>query len=135
MTYPSGRSVSYTLNGRGNATTAGTYASSVTYAPHGGLTGLTLGNGVQETVAWDARLRWQSLGASKGTPSLSITNTYAANGNVKTQQATIGNGTATYTQTFDYDNVNRLVSASETNLGAGVAWSQTYGLTDTETAR
>ena len=128
VTYPSQKVVNYTLNGRGNAVSAGAYASAGTYAPHGGLSGVALGNGVQETVGWDAGLRWQSLGAAKGTPILSVTNAYAANGNVKTQAATIGSGTATYTQTFGYDNVNRLSSVSETNLGAGTAaWSQTYG--------
>jgi YD repeat-containing protein len=125
VTYPSGRAVSYGLNGRGLPTSAGNYASGGAYAPQGGITGLTLGNGMVETVGWDAKLRWQSVGAAQGgTQKAAITNTYAANGNAKTQQVAFG--AVNYTQTFDYDAVNRVGAASEAN-GSTTTWSQVYG--------
>ena len=121
--YPSGRVVSYSLNGRGNPVTAGAYASGATYAPHGGMTGWTLGNGLAETVTWDAALRRASVRAVKGGLDETIANTYALNGNVKTQQVTFG--TANYTQTYGYDGVNRLTGVNETNTGTAT-WNQTY---------
>jgi YD repeat-containing protein len=125
--YPSGRVVSYGLSGAGRVTSAGSYASGVTYAAHGAMSGFTMGNGVRETAIYDARLQPQTITAAKGaTTLLSLTNAYAANGNVRSQQITIPS--SQYTQAFGYDNLNRLVTAQETNAGAGSpAWAQTYG--------
>lgn len=57
ITLPSGRTVSYTLNGNGQVSgvsadisaTSTSLASSVTYLPFGGITGFTYGNGVTLT--------------------------------------------------------------------------------------
>ena len=133
ITYPSTRVVGYTLGSAGRATAAGVpavagaYASSITYAPHGALSGMAMGNGVVETVTFDPRLRAGTITAAKSNSQLlAITNGYAANGNVSTQTITL-NSSPYYTQTFGYDSANRLYSAWEQNSGSGTnLWSQYY---------
>ena len=133
ITYPSGRVVSYTLGSAGRATAAGVpavagaYASSITYAPHGALSGMTMGNGVVESLTFDARLHAGTITAAKSNSQLlAITNGYAANGNVSTQTITL-NSSPYYTQTFGYDSANRLTSAWEQNSGVGAyLWFQYY---------
>ena len=120
ITYPSGHVVTYALSDAGRATSVGSYATVIKYAAHGMVSSLNMGNGVQETVSYDQRLRAQTIAAAKSGSLLSLTNSYALNGNVHTQQVTIGAST-TYIQTFGYDSANRLTGASESG-----AWTQTY---------
>lgn len=119
------------VSGAGRPTSVGSYATGITYAPNGSPSGLTMGNGIGESVSIDPRLRPHTIAAAKGgVQLLSVTNGYAASGNVSSQQLSISvsGGSAGYGQTFGYDNVNRLIGASETNAGAGTAsWSQVYG--------
>jgi RHS repeat-associated protein len=115
LKYPSGRVVTYALSGAGRATGAATgatnYASSISYAPHGAMSGLTMGNSLQESVTFDQRMRAQTVTATlSGTQLFSMTNAYAKNGNVITQQVTTP-GAPVYTQTFGYDGYgNRAVT-------------------------
>ena len=130
--YPSGDVVSYALSGAGRATNAAVgganYASSITYAPHGAMRSVTMGNSVQEAVTFDPRLRAQTVTAALGgTQLLSVTNAYANNSNVSTQAVAIP-GAPVYTQTYGYDGANRLTGVSEKNAGStATTWQQNYG--------
>ena len=133
MTYPSGRTVttgwdrvSRVASVQQTAPTLAPFASSAEYAPHGAMRRLLLGNGLWEsTTLFNSRLqpRFMGLGTTQTNLSLlSLEYGYGGtnnNGNVLSQQIQFG-GTP-ITQTYMYDGVNRLQSATE----AGV-WSQAY---------
>jgi len=139
ITYPSGRQVQTTFDSGGRASAVSqmvnnspvkNYASGISYAPHGGIRSLTLANGLVETSTYNNRLQPTCLTAgSLLTVGLAYSNsegtcgTAAAsdnNGNVRQQAIT--RGAKGWTQTFGYDDVNRLSSASETS-----GWTQGYG--------
>lgn len=67
--YPSGRVVSYGLDEAGRmlsvADATRTYASAMTYGPHGGMLSETLGNGAAESVVYNNRLQVSSLSLTK----------------------------------------------------------------------
>ncbi|MCE5306935.1 MAG: hypothetical protein LLG20_04785, partial [Acidobacteriales bacterium] len=68
--YPSGREVVTTYNGAGRPEGVTGYASSIAYAPFGGMTSLALGNGVTESTVYDSRLRMSSIEAGERTAAL-----------------------------------------------------------------
>ena len=148
QTYPSGRSVEYTLDDAGRVKTvsdgtttsddATTYADmSVTaghaYAPDGRLRQMLLGNGLWETRDYDRletpqgqprRLttRYKLVTPDETTMLPGATERVALgyhysgtanNGNPMSH--TIARSGTTWTQTFGYDGVNRLKTATETN--------------------
>ena len=87
ITYPTGRTVSYTLDVTGKATQVSTtlngnpktLASSITYLPYGGITGLTYGNTLSLNQGYDNQYQTSSIAVG------SVMNriyTYDANGNV-----------------------------------------------------
>ena len=140
QTYPSGRVVvtDYDTAGRiagvknqaNGLYYAGATASDATnrikYAPHGAVSVMKLGNGKWEHTNFNSRLQPLQIGlGTSGTNSsiLQLDYGYGAtnsnNGNVLTQTITIG--ATVMTQSYGYDSLNRLSSASE-----GPAWSQTY---------
>jgi RHS repeat-associated protein len=145
-TYPSGRVVEtgYDTAGRiagiKNQVTqlyyAGAIANDATnriqYASHGAISAMKLGNGKWEHTTYDPkRLQPTQIGlgvSSADSSLLKLDYTYNTpgqannNGNVLTQTITIG--PTVMSQSYAYDDVNRLLTASE-NSGAG--WSQTYG--------
>ncbi|MCL5746513.1 MAG: RHS repeat-associated core domain-containing protein, partial [Acidobacteria bacterium] len=126
MHYPSGRDVFTTYNGAGRPEGVTGYASSIAYAAFGGVTNLALANGVTETTQYDSRLRMSSLAAQTGvspnqTTLLGLNYTYYNNSNVAAQQIT-GLGLVA-NQSYGYDDVNRLTSASEDNT----VWSRVFG--------
>ena len=100
------------------------YASSIQYAPHGATKLLTYGGtgGILEGVTFNSRLQPTSIGEThNGAVVLTLGYSYGTsdnNGNVRTHTAT---SDATRTQTFVYDALNRLKTASESS-----GWSQTY---------
>jgi RHS repeat-associated protein len=83
LTYPSGRTVTYSRDAAGHisgiSTNGTTLASSLTYAPFGGITGLTYGNGILLTRAFDNQYRLSSLAASS---VLNFSYNYDPNGNI-----------------------------------------------------
>ncbi len=87
ITYPSGRVVEYTLDVTGRITQVDTIlngnpktlASSIAYLPYGGITGLTFGNTLSLTQAYDNQYRTSSI--ALGT-ILNRTYGYDANGNI-----------------------------------------------------
>ena len=133
--YPSGNLVSYnqTSAGRvasvkkGATNSADSYASNFLYSPHGGATSITLGNQVVETRSYNSLLQLTSLNATKGGALLSLSFDYgssANNGNLKFQTITVPGG-STYSQSYEYDSLNRLSWAKELSGGAQL-WRQDY---------
>jgi RHS repeat-associated protein len=129
ITYPSGRIVSTTLDAAGRAASVAgkadsgaaqsSYASSISYAAHGGIAGLTTGDMVTRTVTYNTRLQMTQV--QQGS-LMTLGFTYDAtanNGNMTGAQITRGAFGAA--QTFTYDAVNRLKTAAE-----GGTWNQTY---------
>ena len=151
VTLPSGRTVSTIYdNNTGRVKTvssvvgsqpATTYFQLPSYAPHGALQQVTLGNGLIEQACFNARLQPVVLRQRTGTavdcttPArdsfdlLHLSYAYGSNsnsantGNIITQTSTYGS--KTFVQNYTYDLVNRLATAAES--GPGTGWQQTYG--------
>ena len=140
-TYPSGRQVitEYDTAGRAAGVRAAAvyYAGAtaidatnrIQYASHGAVSVMKLGNGKWEHATYDPkRLQPTQIGlGTSGTDSsiLKLDYGYGAtsnNGNVTSQTITIGS--TVMTQSYSYDALNRLQSASE---NSGASWSQSYG--------
>jgi YD repeat-containing protein len=146
-TYPFGRNVSGVVDGanrlqsvtgtRGGTTTQ--YAQSVLYAPHGGIASMLLGNGLTEQTCYNNRLQVTNIRLGTGIPdsictggsadAWQLTVGYPAspinNGNVSSQNTVLrktDGTTQTQTQSYLYDNVDRLTSVTE-----GATWNQGYG--------
>ncbi len=127
QTYPSGRTVNYNLDdaGRVDRVWAGTTAyadmTGVTggaYHPDGRLRQMQLGNGLWETRDYrtPGTTTTFKLGATAGSDSVvELDYNYsgtANNGNLQSQ--VIRRSGLSWTQTFGYDDVNRLETAAET---------------------
>ena len=137
QTYPSGLEIETCYDDAGrikgvsdSATTATTYASGFGYAPHGAVAELKLGNNLYEYSDFNTRLQPFEIGLgtfSGGSDKLKLEFTYGTsrnnNGNVLSQIITRPGLTA-LTQSYGYDDVNRLTGVSES--GAGAAFSRTY---------
>ncbi len=151
-TYPSGRVFStsynqlnepYSLSGLLNGTTT-TYATGTDYFPNGALNGRTFGNGIYRNTNLNSRLQQISHSDSLNSNNQQYmwmenltwqdANQHD-NGNLQSLQIYAG-GTPSpqgnllsYSETFGYDNVNRLASASESTVPASQTsfWSQIYG--------
>ena len=129
MTYPSGRVVTTSFDGGGRIAgvtgvlngTPATYVSGALYASHGGISQWSPGDQIGRTAAYNARL--QTTAITAGAP-LTLGLTWNTNGTLQSQ--TIARtGLASATQTYGYDDANRLKTAAETN-SAGQPWAQTY---------
>ncbi|MEP6633896.1 MAG: RHS repeat-associated core domain-containing protein, partial [Luteimonas sp.] len=117
LSYPSGHTVTYTLNALGQATkvasaTAGvTYASNIAYYPNGGISGFTYGNGIVHTMTQNVR---QLPATNVDAGVLNLGYTFDANGNV----AGITDGVqANHNRTMQYDDLDRLVQATSPVFG------------------
>ncbi len=130
--YDQGGRVAQVQNGTG--TSAPSYASGLQYTPHGAISQMTLGNNLVENWTYSAdRLQPSAMTATAvtgGTTFLSLGYDYCYpsaagcatnNGNLGKQ--TIGRSSGSWTQTYGYDVLNRLASASETGSGS---WSEGY---------
>lgn len=131
ITYPSGRVVSYTVGGAGRPTqvtfaSVGSqnvnypYASGITYAPSGNFALLPLGNGLTGTYSYNNRnqltqSQWSSPILTAANHSLAYVDASGHNnGNVQVITDLLNSAR---TQTFTYDQVNRLATATETSWG------------------
>ena len=149
-TYPSGRVVKNTLDADGQLSHVeskkdanhgfSTYADAFTYNSVGAVTKMRLGNGLWETAVYDSK-RLQvtqiGLGTTDGTQDLfKLEFSYASsptsidnNGSMREQKITVptvGNNMGfTATQTYTYDSLNRIKSATE-NVSASQTWKQTF---------
>lgn len=117
LTYPDTTDVQFNPNGLGQPTSAGIFATGVTYHPNGGVSGFTYGNGIVRTVTQNQRgLPLQAKDAGV----LQDTYGYDLNGNV----TSIADGTANNTsRTMGYDGLDRLTSTS----APGLWGAATYG--------
>jgi RHS repeat-associated protein len=135
-TYPSGRVVthSYDNAGRLNSVTGQktgesnkTYASDLSYKAHGAMGAMKLGNNLWEHANFNTRLQVEEIGigtASTNSSVLGLAYSYGTtnnNGNVRSQTITASN--LTLTQSYEYDELNRLKIAQENN---GTNWKQTF---------
>ncbi|MGH9958487.1 MAG: hypothetical protein ACREBC_15365, partial [Pyrinomonadaceae bacterium] len=133
--YPSGRVITTSFDNAGRVSqvsgqktgeAAKTYASSLSYTAAGAVSGMRLGNNLWEHTIFNSRLQPTRIGLGSTSSSISTVafdysyGTTTNNGNVATQTIRIG-GT-TISQSYSYDQVNRLASATESG-----AWSQTFG--------
>jgi RHS repeat-associated protein len=144
-TYPSGKVIETQFDGAGRiagvkkqsasgyiAGAASTEnANRLQYTAHGAASVMKLGNGLWEHTNFNSRLQPTQIGlgttsTTSGTLQLDYGyGTTTNNGNLMSQLITIqvpGQNSLTYSQSYSYDQVNRLLSASE-----GANWNQQYG--------
>lgn len=145
-TYPSGRVVKNVLNqdgelamvqSRRNANTGFfTYAGNIAYNSAGAVQKMRLGNGRWETALYNERLQLTQigLGATDADQNLlKLEYSYGTatqnNGSLREQKITvptIGSNTGfTAIQSYSYDDLNRLQSATET-VSNNQTWKQTF---------
>jgi RHS repeat-associated protein len=117
--YPSGQTVSRTRDAMGRVTSVTAkapgsapvlpVASTARYLPFGPVSGLTFGNGIAETRAFDLDYRLTNLAGAAASTVQNLTYGYDAADNVAsiTDAATPANS-----QSFGYDALNRLTSAA-----------------------
>ena len=147
LTYPGGRVVTYTTGNAERPTAAvdstnninyATTASGVaTYAPPGGLANILHGfvsggfGGITESYAYNNRLQFASIQANSSAQlALSLSFTYTQptynNGNPTTQTNSVDTGR---TQTYSYDNLNRVLTAQSSATSGADCWGLTFGST------
>lgn len=113
ITYPGGLVVSYTRNGIGQISQITavfnsnnyTIADNLSYMPFGPVTGYQLGNGISVSIGYDTDYRVTSI---KEGNVLDLSYANDPVGNILT---ITDNLQASKSQTFDYDNLNRLIDA------------------------
>jgi RHS repeat-associated protein len=124
MTYPSGKVITY--NYSNNQVTsvlkdAANLATSITYKPFGGVTGLTYGNGLPGSITYDNQYRITGLTAGTGGSILNLGYTgYDYNGNIT---AITNNLDSTKNKSFSYDSLDRLATANSTGIWGTLAWT------------
>jgi RHS repeat-associated protein len=127
MTYPNGRSVAYELDAAGRVTrvtttlggTAAVVAENLSYKPFGPLTEYTNGNGIQVTSSFDENYR--PTGITAGT-AMDLAYTLDAVGNVTAITDALD---STRSQSFGYDDLYRITSASGVYGTVGYTYDQT----------
>jgi YD repeat-containing protein len=123
ITYPSGRQVGYEYDTQNrltrvfNAATQGTYANAFSYHPSGAVTGYTAGNGVATWLTYHPTRQWlDTIMVGQNADRTQLTYAYDDVGNI----SSIADWREGYSQTFGYDALDRLTSAS------GIYGSLTY---------
>ncbi|MCE7957650.1 MAG: RHS repeat protein [Acidobacteria bacterium ACB2] len=119
VTYPSGRVVDYTfdfadrpLTAAASSPSSETYVSEATYAPFGPFKTLTFGNGTRQTFTVDTRyMPYQNI-LEVVSPSSTLADfsyTHDGGGNIK---AITDNTDSSYSRSYGYDDLNRLITAN-----------------------
>jgi RHS repeat-associated protein len=140
--YPSNRTVNMTYGSAGRLTGVAdqngpAYQSNFSYAPHGAVAHVQLGNGLWEHSDYNNRLQPMdiNLGTSATDSStLALTLQYGRitdgqldatknNGNIATEG--INAAGTVFNQSFTYDNVNRITSGTETQ-NLQTTWSRNF---------
>ncbi len=145
-TYPSGRVVRNILNNDGELSTVQSrknenygfhnYASHFTYNSAGAIESMRLGNGRWETAQYNnvSQITQIGLGSTESTQNLlklefGYGNPTQDNGSIKEQKITVPTvgQTSGFTavQTYAYDELNRILSATET-VSSTETWKQTF---------
>jgi RHS repeat-associated protein len=153
LTYPSGSVVTYQVGGAGRVTNVSdsannAYANSVTYAPHGALTGMTNGTSGTAIVTqniYNNRLQPTVLSAKQNgqNPFFSLCydfhsstainsppcvfNAYTSGNNGNVFQV-IDNYDSTRSATFAYDPLNRITQANTVNTTSANCWGEVFTL-------
>ncbi|RDS80033.1 hypothetical protein [Dyella psychrodurans] len=110
----SSEGVAYSPDALGRPTQAGSYASGIIYFPNDQVAGFNYGNGASYVAQQNARQLLSNFSYGVGsTLNLSEDFTYDNNGNI-TNVTDLVNGQRT--KAFGYDALNRLTSATATNL-------------------
>ncbi|HET7108345.1 MAG TPA: RHS repeat-associated core domain-containing protein [Candidatus Acidoferrum sp.] len=142
LTYPSGRTITYTPNAASQPVSAvdGTnginYVTAAAYAPQGALSSLTLGytgsfGGIQINDTYSPRLQpnelkaWSTAGVAMDLVYGFVDSNGKNNGNVV--QVT-NNKDNTRSQQFSYDQLNRILTAKTTATSGSNCWSYTFGI-------
>jgi len=142
ITYPSGRVINYTYNNAQqavsvvDATSSTNYVTNATYAPHRQLASAVHGQvnggftGITESYTYNNRLEiaTHTASSSNGTV-LSHTYSYdlgggANNGTIASLTNNLNTGR---TQSYTYDNMNRLASAQSQATAGADCWGDSYG--------
>ena len=114
ITYPDGTTVAYAPDALGRPTQAGSYANGVTYFPNGEVSAFTYGNGSLYAAQQNGRQLLSNFSYAQGT-ALKISEDYAYDQNANITAITdLVDGTRT--KAFGYDALNRLTSATASNL-------------------
>lgn len=143
QTYPSGRVVSSQIGSDGSLTSINgvmgsitkTYADNLAYTAAGAVKQMQLGNGRWQTAAFNSRLQVTQIGLGTTSTTQDLLKleygygTTANNGSLQSQQITIptvgGSSGFTASQSYNYDDLNRLSSATET-ISSSIVWKQTF---------
>ncbi len=142
ITYPSGRVINYTYNNAQqevsvvDATGSTNYVTNATYAPHGALASAVHGQvsggfaGVTESYTYNNRLQIATHTASSSNGTV-LNHTYsydlgggANNGNIASLTNNLNTGRS---QSYTYDNMNRLASAQSQATSGADCWGDSYG--------
>jgi len=151
LTYPTGRTITYAYDTAGRPLSAIDQANSInyalnaTYAPQGALAGVDLGGsgGVNLTQIYNSRLQPCWLYATTGTAlstSTACSATDPGPGNILDLQYNFSvgagdngnvigitnNRNSTRTQSFSYDQVNRIMTAKTSSTTGGNCWGETF---------
>lgn len=140
-TYPSGRVVKNTLDAadgtlsqvqsKRSSETYRNFANGFLYSPAGAVTSMRLGNGLWETTTFNSRMQPTQIGLGLGSATqdkLKLQYSYgttANNGNVVSQTITVPGVTHPFTQSYTYDELNRVATAEETQ-NSSQTWMQTF---------
>ena len=139
ITYPSGRVVFYSYNNAQetvsvvDGTNGTNYITGATYAPHGELASAVHGQvsggfaGVTETYTYNNRLQIATHKATS-TAGTVLDHTYSYGTSNNGDIASITNNLNTgRSQSFTYDNMNRLASAQSQAAAGADCWGNSYG--------
>lgn len=139
FTYPSSRVISIEFDETGRMAgvrdqATGTYyggaagtdsTNRIRYAAHGGVSAVKLGNNLWEHTDFNSRLEPTEIALGTSTTdssTLRLTYNYGTtNNNEDVQSVSYAGGGLSYTQSFAYDELNRLTTSAESTGG----WSQT----------
>lgn len=147
-TYPSGRMVTHTLDQDGelaavSSQTSGgiskIYLNDISRNSAGSITSMKLGNGRWENATYNSRQQITKIGLGNSATDTGLlkleykydttTTSYDNNGSMREQKITVptvgGTSGFTATQTYTYDDLNRIQSATE-SISSTQTWKQTF---------
>ena len=142
LTYPSGRTITYTTNNAERTTSAKDvtnniqYAVTASYSPVGTLNSVIYGpatgfTGVTTTAAYNSLGEPTTISAtSSGGTAQNLTYSFALpNGNNGSVSAIQNNANSGLSEAFSHDNLNRIMSAKTTATSGAGCWGQSFGPT------
>ncbi len=136
ITYPSGRTITYTVSAAQqplsavDTTNNVNYVLNATYAPQGAVAGALLGEsgsfgGITYAATYTNRLLpYTATATSSAANALNLAFAYYANGNVET---ITNNLNTVRTESFTYDNLNRVATAQSQATSGTYCWGQSFG--------